>query len=160
MYADDISQIIHYPGTHNMFARKPARAIETMNNFEKKKWLLTTNTDKLDIMQLNTRNKAPNTNNNQIIPYKNKGKILGLTFGKLLITLHITTCTLSVEVKLAKLQKFKNFIIHNKLKLYKTIILPTLSFPTVPINTISRHQMLKLQRIQNLATRFIRHKMV
>ena len=154
MYADDISQIIHYPGTHNMLARKTIAAIETINHFENK-WLITTNTDKFDIIALNRQNKAPIIINDRIIPYKSKGKILGLTFSDFSIKPHIAIRIFSAKNKLTKLQKFKNLTTHNKLKLYKTIILPTLTFPTVPINTISRHQMLRLQRIQNLATRFI-----
>ena len=56
-----------------MLARKTTIAIETINNFEKK-WLITTNTVKFDIISLNRRYKNPITINNHILPYKAKEK--------------------------------------------------------------------------------------
>ena len=42
-----------------------------------------------------------------------------------------------------------------KVRLYKTLVLPLLTYPVIPLNTCSRTQMIKLQRIQNDAIRWI-----
>ena len=42
-----------------------------------------------------------------------------------------------------------------KLRLYKTIVRPILEYPPIPLNTISNTNMLKIQRVQNKALKFI-----
>ena len=59
------------------------------------------------------------------------------------------------QAKLINLHKFSTLSIKNKLLLYKSTVLPTLTYPTVPLNTLSTAQMTRLQRIQNQALRFI-----
>ena len=56
---------------------------------------------------------------------------------------------------LIKLYRYKNLSQKNKLKLYKSLILSKLIYPTVPLNTLSETQMLKLQVVQNKSLRFI-----
>ena len=86
-----------------MLVHRTTRTVEIINNLKKR--LITTSTDKFDIIPLNRRYKAPITINNQILPSKNKGKILGLTFDAYSTTPHITTRTFSTKENLTKIQK-------------------------------------------------------
>ena len=59
------------------------------------------------------------------------------------------------NVQLAKLYRFRNLSQRNKTKLVKSIIIPTLTYPSVPANVFSDSRMADLQHIQNKALRFI-----
>ena len=62
---------------------------------------------------------------------------------------------MTAEKRLMALRKFSGLSQHNKLKLYKTTILPALTYPPVPLNSLTAHAQYKLQIAQNKALRFI-----
>ena len=154
-YADDITQIIRHKarGKHEALAKKTSRAIQKINTFEKK-WKIKTNTNKFKIIPISRRKKAPIIVDNRTLPYTNEGKVLGLK---------ITTSGISDQVayrkqialaNLDKIQRFKKLKTNTKLRLYKALIRPALTYPATPLNSLCPSQMIKLQRIQNKALRF------
>ena len=89
------------------------------------------------------------------INYKNKGKILGHNFNTKGIIPQVAIRRNIALHTLSKLYRFKELSQHNKLKLCKSLVLFTLTYPTVPLNTISQTQMLKFQRVHNKGLRFV-----
>ena len=63
--------------------------------------------------------------------------------------------TKKTRAELKKLYRFRLLKKKLKTRLYKTLVLPLLTYPVVPLNAISRSQTIKLQRIQNQAIRWI-----
>ena len=60
-----------------------------------------------------------------------------------------------VEKHLSKLKKFSGISQHDKLKLYKTTILPFLIHTTVPLKSLTLPTKHKLQTTQNQSVRFV-----
>ena len=52
---------------------------------------------------------------------------------------------------------FNQLNTYNKRKLYLTLIRPILTYPPIPLHTLSTAQQRKLQRVQNNATRYIQN---
>ena len=153
-YADDITQIISCPGKASMLAPKTSRAITQINNFENK-WKIKTNVEKFTVIPMYRKNKSDIIIDNNKINYQKKGKILGLNFNTKGIIPQVAIRRNIALHNLSKLYRFKELSQPNKLKLYKSLVLSTLTYPTVPLNTISQTQMLKLQRVQNKGLRFV-----
>ena len=153
-YADDITQIISCPGEASMLAPKTKRAITQINNFEKK-WKIKTNVEKFTVIPMYRTRKTDIIIDNNKINYQNKGKILGLNFNTRGILPQVAIRRNIALHNLSKLHRFKELSQPNKLKLYKSLVLSTLTYPTVPLNAISQTQMLKLQRIQNKGFCFV-----
>ena len=92
------------------------------------------------------KNKSDIILDNKKINYQKKGKILGLNSNTGGVIPQIAFRRNIALHNLSKLYRFKELSQPNKLKLYKSLVLSTLTYPTVPLNTIPRIQMLKLQR--------------
>ena len=92
----------------------------------------------------------------QIKNYKHTGKILGLniTYNNF-FRRHIDIITGRARAEIKKLKRFRGLKKALKLRLYKTLILPILLYPIIPINACSKSQINKLQLIQNAAIRWI-----
>ena len=67
----------------------------------------------------------------------------------------VTTKTAAAKHTLTKLNRFRNLNSRCKRYLYTTTVRSALLYPTIPLNTISKNQLKKLQVVQNRATRFI-----
>ena len=155
-YADDITQIITYPGkSRNMMARVTARAIESINEFEKK-WKIATNMTKFQVIPLARTALAPLIVEGEQIEYSNKGKVLGLKIGKRGIIPHVNERIQSANRQLTKIKRFGLLPEGQKAHLYKALIRPILEYPPIPLDTISTSQKLRLQRVQNKAVRWIK----
>ena len=154
IYADDITQIIGYPGkSKNMINRQAERAITTINNFEEK-WKIKTNINKFTPIHIGARRPIPLNINEEEIEFKNTGKCLGLTLTTSGYYKHIEDRRNTANVALGKLYKLYNLPEKIKIHLVKTLILPIIDYPPIPIHTMSKKQISKLQKIQNKALRF------
>ena len=78
-FADDIAQIMTYPGqSKQMLAIKTKRAIERINNYEQK-WKIQNNPRKFQLRSISKTKPANKTINNNRIEFTRNTKILGLT---------------------------------------------------------------------------------
>ena len=153
-YADDITQIITYPGkSRPLMANRIVREIEKINYYEKK-WKIKTNKNKFKIIPMAVRNKANVVIDGTPLVLSNNGKVLGLKLGQTGINGHIADLRIKGKKALTELQRFKNLPTKIKLHLVKAFILPILQYPTIPLVTVSKSNFLKLQTVQNNALRF------
>ena len=159
-YADDITQIISQKYSkkskikHKRISKLTQQAITDINNFENK-WKIKTNTNKFTVVGISRQKQEPIEIEDTILDYSPNGKVLGLTFGKHSIIQQVKIRKKVSDVQLTKLQRFRHLNEKNKLKLYKTLILPSLIYPTVPLNTLSNFQFKTLQKTQNKGLRFV-----
>ena len=149
MYADDITHIIKYQGkSKTIQARRTERAIQTINDYEKK-WKIKTNMAKFEILPIAAKKTEEiRVNGEEVLPAK-KGIVLGLNLTREGFTKHIGKNRQRAGVQANRLKRFRNLSIKTKLKLYKTLILPILEYPPVPLHLASKTQKHKLQVVQN-----------
>ena len=153
-YADDITQITAHKYSYRMASLTTARAIKHINNFEKK-WKIKTNTRKFCIIPISRRNTENIEIDDQILEYQNKGTVLGLNISTYGISSQIAKRKAIANCNLDKILRFKNLSRESKTKLYKSMVLSALIYPTVPLNTAYKSRILELQRVQNRGLRFI-----
>ena len=155
-YADDITQIISHQHPPTTFGSEfVKKAIDHINSFEKQ-WKIKTNPNKFQIIPISRKLPSDTINiNNSNISYTCKGSALGLEFNTTGYICHAETRKRTAEARLLKLKIFSGLSQHNKLKIFKTTILPALIYPTVPLNSLSACSKYKLQVAQNKALRFI-----
>lgn len=153
-YADDITQIISTPGTHNTIALNTERAIEQINQYENK-WKIQTNTTKFEIINIARQKTRRIRINNTQTEYKSNGRMLGLYFSNRGISKQLTIRKAIATTTLQSLYRFKNLSTENKRKLYLTYIRPKLTYPPIPIHTASKKSISSLQKVQNKALRLI-----
>ena len=152
-YADDITQIVPYSGKGKyMHAYTTSRAITHVNRYEHK-WKIQTNKDKFQVINIGTHRTVDIPHHN--IAHSTSGKALGLNIYSTSLTRHIKQRRNIANAQMNKLYRFKNLSEQNKRTLYLALVRSKLLYPIVPIHTVSKTQMLSLQRIQNKATRFI-----
>ena len=86
----------------------------------------------------------------------NEITILGFTFNNLQQSNpQIISATSKAKINIAKLYRFRSAPVKIKRHLYITLIRPLLEYPCLELNKTSRTNLIRLQRIQNIATRFI-----
>ena len=154
-YADDLTQIITYPSkSFRMLACKTNEAISRMNNYERQ-WKIKTNMKKFTLIPLFRDGTMDIYFEHEKLNYSTNGKVLGLKIGKQGLGSHVTERIRIARAKLAQLAPLRNLSTANKLRLYKSTIRPTLTYPAVPMNTLSNSLMKKLQVVQNDSIRFI-----
>ena len=157
-YADDITQIHAHPSkSHAMRDLSMNRAINTIINYENK-WKIKSNQDKFKILNIGFANKRKIMINNNEIKHATAEKVLGLTLKSSGINQHITNRINLAKVQLAKLKRFSKLPLRLKRTLYLSLVRSKLLYPIIPLHTTSKTQLLKLQRVQNQATRFITGK--
>ena len=136
-----------------MLARKIENEIKNINRFEHQ-WKIKTNTNKFTILPLAIIKTEPVTINNNIIPYSNTAKILGLTLTKNGYRKHIKEIKNKASIALSTLRRFRNINPKIKVHLIKSFVLPIFTYPAYSLNSISNTDILTLQRVQNKALRF------
>lgn len=152
-FADDISQIISTPN-YKATAKTTEHAIRQINTFENK-WKICTNQSKFTIIPMNRRKTEDIIIDDKLFPYTNKGKILGLNISTNGIAPQIVTRRAMALAQLNKLYRFRHLSTKNKRLLYMATVRSTLTYPTIPLHTVSKTAMSTLQKIQNKALRFI-----
>lgn len=153
-YADDITQLIHYPGpSKEMLRLRTQREIENINQYEKL-WRIKTNLNKFTILRTGATTGNEIEISGEQIPFHNVGKTLGLNITNTGYNTHINTRNKLGRRKLTQLYRFKEMPMRTKLHLIKTLILPLLDYPSIPTHTMCKTQLKKLQITQNKALRF------
>ena len=154
MYAYDVTQIIGYQGkSKSMIKRRAERAIEDLNRYEAR-WKIQTNITKFSPLALGSRNNPPLEINGNQTEYRNGGKVLGLKINNRGYYSHVTERKQQGERALKKLFRFRNLPTKIKVHLVKAMVIPTLEYPPIPIHSLSKNQIIKLQRTQNKALRW------
>ena len=153
-YADDVSQVVGYPGPSRAMAQRAViSSIEEQNDYEKK-WKIKTNINKFSIIRLGSRHHEEIITNDSIHDTKSKGKILGLTITNRGYYDHITSRKALALQSLHKLYRFSGMSTKIKTQLVKALVLPVIDYPPIPTHSLSKNQISKLQVIQNKALRF------
>ncbi len=106
----------------------------------------------IPIAQLKSENL---TINNKIIEPNNDGKLLGFRLHRTGITKHISDKNNQGTAVLGTLYRFKNLTPEIKTTLIKTLLVPVLEYPPIPINATTNTQKLQLQKVLNIGLRFI-----
>ncbi len=107
----------------------------------KERWKIKTNNSKFTIVPLAVKKKGDIIVNNNIIPNKNSGKILGLKISGTGMKQHVEDITNKGKIALQELQRFKNLYIRIRLHLIKTLIPPIILYPIIPLITVSNKRM-------------------
>lgn len=154
-YADDITQIVRYQGASKNFCKlKTERAISEVNNFEKK-WKIKTNQTKFKILHISKTKPKPIEINNTIIPYAQQATVLGLQINRTGIKPHVNTRIKLARAALARIKRFSHMTSKTKRHLYQAMVAPHLTYPPVPLNSISATQKAKMQAVQNSSLRWV-----
>ena len=154
MYADDVTQIITHPSkSRNFMVNKIQKEINTINTYEKK-WKIKTNMSKFKVIPLAIRKTKPIHIEGNLIQYSNEGNILGMHINKTGYKHQAKHNKNKATLALNLLRRFHALSPNIKLHLIKACVLPILTYPSYPLNTLSKTSMLSLQRIQNKAIRF------
>lgn len=154
-YADDISQVVYHPGrSRNMANARTEREIQRINTYEEE-WRIQTNQAKFTVIPLATRNPSLLTVNGDVVDQQQHGKILGLQVGRHGYSTHIKQRVCRAKSVLTTLYRFKDLSPRIKLQLIKTLVLPVLTYPPIPLHSMSRSAISRLQKVQNAALRFV-----
>ena len=154
-YADDITQIITYAGkSKKMLSRKIEKEIININTYEKL-WKIQTNTQKFTLLPLAIKKTEPVTIDGNIIPYKQEAKVLGLKISNTGYNKHVKDTINKSMLALNTIKKFSKLNTKIKLHLVKACVTPILTYPAYVLNALATTQILKLQRTQNKALRFV-----
>lgn len=155
MFADDITQLVIYPGkSTELMAQHTARAIENINQFEKD-WKIKTNLNKFKVIPLAKKVPSPLIIEGDLMNYNTQGSMLGLKITTTGYTSHMKEKVGRANALLTKLQRFQNLSEKNKKQLYLSLVRSILEYPPIPIIALSKTQIESLQKIQNKALRFI-----
>ncbi len=157
MYADDITQVITSPSRSNsMMKLKVEREIERINKLERK-WKIQTSEEKFKIIAL-AQHKTQKINvNGKEIQTCTSGKLLGLNITKTGFVGHITKTINMGKGILSQLRRFNNLSPKMKTTLIKTLLIPVMEYPSIPICMASPTQKRKKQTMLNKAFRFIHY---
>ena len=155
LYADDISQIIITPSkSKKMMKLLAQREIERINSFEKL-WKIQTSEEKFKIIPLAQQYMETLTINNNLIRHTMEGTLLGLKMKSNGFNGHILERVKRGKGILIQLKRFSKLTPSIKVTLVKTLLIPVLEYPPIPMCSATKTQLLKLQRVQNRALKFI-----
>lgn len=153
-FADDITQITFGHYNYKAAAHNTKYAIEQINQFENN-WKIRTNKSKFTVIPIHRHKTESIEIDDNIIPYTGHGKILGLNISKFGITQQVNQRVAIAKSNLNKLYRFKHLSPKLKKLLYIATVRSALIYPTIPLHTLAKTPMQKLQRVQNRAVRFI-----
>lgn len=154
-FADDITQIITYPGkSTQIMANHTIRAIEQINKYEQK-WKIKTNRQKFKIIPLAKINTKPIIINNEHYPYSQEGSMLGITINKKGYNSFMNNKKNKARNALTKIKRFNKLSKTNKQLLYTSLVRSVMEYPPVPIHAFTKTKLYSLQSTQNLALKYI-----
>ena len=163
-FADDIITIVRSnikSKYKTIYAkRKLIKELEQTKRWEQQ-WKIKSNPDKLTVAVYGSQIKSFNKHGRLIVENRNikvggSSTVLGYTLTNNKFSRgHITKTITKAKRNLNKLQRFACAPMKIKRALYKTLIRPILEYPSVPIAKTCKTHALKLQRVQNMALRFI-----
>ncbi len=136
-YDDDVTQIIAYNGkSRHLMANLSVREIRKVKDYERK-WKIKTINTKFTIIPMAVKKKEDIIVNNNIIPYKNSWRTLGLKITSTGLKQNVDEITTKGNIALQELQRFRNLWTKIKLHLVKAFMLPIILYPVIPLVTIS-----------------------
>ena len=161
-YADDFTQVI--VSKFNRKASREERAthirnveneIQKQNEYEKR-WKIKTNMQKFQILHIGFWAAPEVTIGGNIIQTKKEVKLLGtkITYRNFFVK-QVEELKKKARAALWKLYRFMYMNKKLKLRLFKVLILPLLTYPVVPLSILTQNQMEHLQVIQNDGIRWI-----
>ena len=157
LFADDVTQIIEYPGrSKKMLALRTQREIERVNNFEQK-WKIKTNKSKFKILSVSKIKPEPIIIEHRQINFTNSVSILGFNLGRTGFKVHINQRMAIARGTITKLKRFKQLKPRTKSYLYKTLVRSVLEYPNTPSCVMSKTNKDKLQKFQNKVIRGFIH---
>ena len=130
-FADDITQVIIHRGTsREMMKRKTERAIESINEFEKK-WKIQTNSNKFQMLSVSKLLPPDIVIDGNQIQYANNINILGLNWKRTGINNHIPIRVAAARGACNKLKRFDGLNPKIKDHLYKSYSEAHLGLPSL-----------------------------
>ena len=129
------------------------RIVTAVNKFERK-WKIRTNSTKFKAIPLSQRIPAPLIVENELLDWNSSGKLLELEIGRFGYWKHINAKIQQANNTLSKLRRFSELPTKIKLHLVKTLVLPVIDYPSVPLHNIAWTNNIKPKAIQNKALRF------
>ncbi len=102
------------------------REITKVKDYERK-WKIKTNNSKFTIIPMAVKKKEDIVINNNIIPYKNSGRTLGLKITSTGLKQNVDGITTKGNIALQELQRFRNLSTKIKLYLVKAFMLPSIN---------------------------------
>ena len=154
-YADDhthfVLSVFKAPAS---IARKTEKAVEARNRYEDDR-KITNAQDKTKVVSAAKLTPHPLVVDGAPLPYSQETKMLGMRVTNYGLRGQITYNKDSATRALAKLKRFTGLPPKTKLNLFKSLVLPKLTYPAVPLNTASRSDLLSLQRVQSNALRWV-----
>ena len=155
LFADDHTLVVTYPNKNKRaLKRKAIREIEAVNEYEKK-WKISTNINKFQLLLTSARRQPDILIDNQLVAFRNSINVLGYRLGIRGLQAHVTQRVAAARGTVQKLKRFRNLTSKTKLRLYKTLVRPTLEYPAVGLCQVSKTTMHKMQVIQNKVLRFV-----
>ncbi len=133
---------------------KIEREIERINKFERK-WKIKTSEEKFKIIPIAQLKTRKINVNGKDIETSTAGKLLGLNISTTGFVGHITRTINKRNAILAQLRRFNKLTPKIKTILAKTLLIPVMEYPSIPICMASIPQKRKMQSILNKALRFI-----
>ena len=92
--------------------------------------------------------------NGDVVDFQSRGTLLGLQVSGQGYVGHVNSRVARARKALVTLYRFRDLEPKLKLHLVKTLVIPILTYPPVPIHALSRHSLSRLQKVQNAALRF------
>ena len=161
-YADDFTQVIVSkfntnikPQHREIHIRNVEAEINKLNEYEKL-WKIKTNTDKFQIIHIGFWAAPDITINGTILRPTQEAKLLGMDFTyRNFFTKQVKSLKKNARGALSKLYRFRYLNKKLKLRLFKVMVLPLLTYPIIPLNALSNNKLYDLQVVQNDAIRWI-----
>ncbi len=131
-----------------MMKMKAKREIDRINRYERK-WKIKTNEEKFKVIPLaQYKAKQLTINGKNVNPSKDR-KFLGLKLQVTGLTSHVTEKINKSKDILSNLRRFSNLTPELKATLIKTLLIPVIEYPPVPLCSISKARKLNIKRITN-----------
>lgn len=155
IFADDITQVITSPSkSKGMMKLKVEREIERISKYERK-WKIQTSEEKFKILPIAQYKTMKIKVNGRDIDTCKEGKFLGLKLKNTGIIGHCNSVKNKGNAVLTNLRRFKNLSPKIKTTLVKTLLIPILEYPPIPICAQSLSQKRNMQTVLNKALKFI-----
>ena len=156
--ADDHTQLVlSIAKAPASMSNKTTRAFEERNTYEHQR-KITNALDKTNFVTPAKTAPYPLVIDGEEWEYTQQAKILGLRLTNRGISAQVTHLQKKAKGQLSQLRRFYGLPRKIKLRLYKALVLPMLTYPAVPLNITSRSAQLSLQRVQSTALRWVHGK--
>ena len=137
-----------------MLRKETEREIQKINDFEKI-WKIKTNMTKFNIVPIVGKRGAGVRVEGREIGYSKETKALGLTITNTGFVKHVSNRIGLARMQTGRLYRLRKLSAKTKRLLYLTTVRSVLVYPAIPLHIQSRHQLNRMQVVQNKAARII-----